>query len=141
VDPWRCDVCRRPIRPGQGTIALLAVSEDGVVGGYPEAPTPDEQPLPEPPGGWPLGVAIVSLAELEVLGEAQPRIAFRVCHGACDPDPRGASYGVDVGEARTLAEWRDWVVHVGAKRWMGKSDVLTMLNLWSTNRNPQGGGA
>ena len=40
---WRCDVCGQPIRNGTGYIEIAAVSEDGVVGGFPQVPTPDPE--------------------------------------------------------------------------------------------------
>jgi len=129
---WRCDVCHRPIRAGTGYIALLAVSEDGVVGGYPQVPTPEDT-LPEPPGGWPGGMQCVSLAELVALGESQHRVAVRAVHGHCDTETR-PGYEFDVRRARTLAQWCEWVLHVGAKDWMGRRDVLAMLEYWWRNR-------
>jgi len=133
VSAWRCDLCHRPIR--RGYVEILAASEDGVVGGYPEVPTPDEE-LPEAPGGRPGRFRVVSAAELLVLGETQRRIAFRVVHDACDEMHR-PGYAIEVGRARALAQWVEWVVHVAEKGWMGRRDLVAMLELWFRNRGQE----
>lgn len=109
----RCDMCRQPIRARRGYIEIAHVSEDGLVGGYPRVATPEDS-LPEPPGGWPHGVQLVSETELLLLGDTPRRIAFRVLHGACAPDA-GSGYWIDVREARTPEQWHHWVLHLGRR--------------------------
>lgn len=57
-----------------------------------------------------------------------------MAHHDCDPDPEGQGYWIAVERARTLEEWTGWVRHVGQKTWMGRRDILAMLDLWFTNR-------
>ncbi len=133
MSTWRCDACGRPIRAGTGYVEIVGISEDGVVGGYPTHPTPEDESLPLPPGANPGPWVVVSAADLLILGDTQPRVAFRVVHRACDTLAT-SGYWFDVGRARTLAEWVDWVRHVGAKTWMGRRDVLALLALWDERR-------
>ena len=128
---WNCDVCKRPITAGAGYVSILAVSDDGAIGGYPQVATPDET-LPASVASQSL--QLVSAADVEVLGHTTPRIAFRVTHTKCDPDPCGYGYDIGVTQVNTLFGWLAFVAHVGEKMWMGKADVVRMLALWWENR-------
>lgn len=119
--PWICERCDRPIVSG-GLIRVCDVHE-GLPWGYPREPTPDYPDIPR-------GV----LVRCSDLPEAPPeRIAILAMHDTCDSGREG--YDFDIGRAQTLDEWVSWVLHLSEKGWMGRRDLVHMLEYWYTNRH------
>lgn len=127
TSPWHCEVCDRAIRPGTGFVEIVDRPVRGLARGYPRDPTPEPPPVADGP------ISNVELAALALAG-LEPRIAFRVAHHDCDPDPDGQGYWIAVERAATLEAWVSWALHVGQKCWMGQRDILSMLHFWFANR-------
>lgn len=120
---WRCDICDKEIRPGDGYVEVVDAPSDAPPGGYPREATPE----PEPSGE--LGLTLQEALERI----PRPRIKFRACHTACQIDKRG-SYWIGTERADTLEDWISWVMHLGQKQWMGRRDIVRMLGFWWKNR-------
>ena len=133
---WTCEKCSKAIRGNTGYILVM----DSTTRSWPRYATPSDLRLEPPKDGMPdeakelKFMTPVDLAAMMAEWIPDNKIAFAVYHADCDPEPETEPYWFGVERAKTLTEWLGWIEHLSHKVWMGKRDIVRMMDFWFRNR-------
>ena len=126
--PWQCTYCGKEIIADQGFIEINNGNPKlGSVHGHPIAPTTEDAPASAGPRSL--------HAALQKVVEPERNIRFRAFHDRCNPAPTEEGYHFPIGESATAEQWMRWVIHLGTKTWMGREDLVRMVEFYFINRN------
>lgn len=118
---WTCDVCQKPIAPGDGTIVISDPGFSGIPR-HPSVRYHDED-----------GPKTVSVSEAAGASLAQLAAAARVvvAHFDCD---KTDGYVIEVSRAESHRDWLCWLIHLSGKPWLDRRDLRKIARVYFTNR-------
>jgi hypothetical protein len=147
---WVCQACKLPLAE-KGIIEVINININlGEIGGYPVSATEDESVVAarerreralaegvDP--GEEIGFKHIGGVDLEPL----PRnVGFAAKHVECYADTENFGYHFPSGDVPILDEWIKKVLHLSEKTWMGREDLIGMIEFWWSHKgdNPFGNG-
>jgi hypothetical protein len=141
TDHWICQACRKPCEH-RGIIAVYnANSELGRVGNYPIDASPDVDPRTTTDAYRietdPSVATLREITHAQVEGARwlirRPlNIDFGIFHPECNPFSEQSAY--TFGAPIRLEGWASWVLHLQEKTWMGRWDLMRMLDFWWSHK-------
>lgn len=116
---WTCDECGKPIRDGAGYITVDHSEIAKHRNGERSWEAALERRRVEQGNTW----VAVNLAELP----DNPRAAWKVLHGTCDPNPDSSDYWIGVERLRTPGDVIGLSAHLFEKNWIQATTWASLL--------------
>ena len=127
--PWLCEECEEPVLGEDGYLEIVNVDpKAGRVGGRPQRPTPDWPKLTQG------GAGVIDFVPYSAVPEQPKRCnEFQCVHRSCDRNGQQGDV-IPISDIDTHEGWIKAVRNAGRKTWMGKEDLLNMMDYYGTNR-------
>jgi hypothetical protein len=74
------------------------------------------------------GTGYVTIDYDRVLRPAREKIRWEALHRDCDPHPERSDYWIAVERIRAEDQLTWWTLHLGDKRWIGRTDWINFTN-------------